>query len=468
MTDTTTTASATTTTVRDDTQALQQLIDQSTSLVYIPAGVWHISSPLLFPFDTVNPYTVSLDPAAVIIADAPMDTMFSLGGGNSLNGDYSGLYTLTGGKLVLNGNAESGVTVSSNISNLIIRGCSMVLGADETGINSPVRTIVADCQFQGNQSGTAVSLSAADSIVTDCQFTSLQNSVTATAPVQVTDCQFLDAGYTCAVTLPWGAVRGCRFQATNNCIAFTGKGTWLCTVSGCAFNLSTTDYEATWQSIKVVDTEDLVVSDCDWNTPDGWANGVQYTFTPVQSYSDPGTWNSPASTTITGTRRVTGSYCAMDNLNGLALVSDFWIRGMSDVLVTGTTQTLAADWWTTIGWVTGSGAEMLRLSLGPALLADVLFQWDAASGSLEGTTGNLLVNSRNLTWSVAIQTAGKKTFNNADWYPVCLTCSAPVSNAVSIAPVGLQVLQQPAGNAMRLYQWGGTWQGAGFGAQVTL
>ena len=461
---TTTTASAT---VQDDTQALQQLIDETTSLVYIPAGIWHISSPLLFPFDTLNPYTVSLDPAAVLIATAPMDTMLSLGGGKSLSGDYSGLYTLTGGKLILNGNAQSGVTVSSNISNLIIRGCSMVLGAKTTGIVSPVRTIVADCQFQGDETGTAVSLSAADSIVTDCQFTSLQNSVTSTAPIQVTDCQFLNAGYTCAVTLPWGAVRGCRFQATNSCISFTGTG-GLCMVSGCAFNLSTTDYYATWQSIKIGDTADLVVSDCDWNTPSGWANGVQYTFTPVQSYSDPGTWEKPASTTITGTRRTTGSYCAMDNVEGLALVSDFWIRGMSDVLVTSTTQTLAQDWWTTLGWVTGSGSEMLRLSLGPALLADVLFQWDAASGSLQGTTGNLLVNSQNLTWSVAIQTGGKKTFNGADWYPVCLTCSASPSNAVSITPVALQVLQQPAGNAMRLYQWGGTWQGTGFGTQVTL
>ena len=461
---TTTTA----TTTPDDTQALQQLIDESTSLVYIPAGIWHISKPLLFPYDTVNPYTVSLDPAAVIIATAPMDSMLSLGGGQSLSGDYSGLYTLTGGKLILNGNAQSGVTVSSNISNLIIRGCSMVLGENETGVVSPVRTIVADCQFQGDQSGTAVSLSAADSIVTDCQFTSLQNSVTSTEPVQVTDCQFLNAGYTCAVTLPWGAVRGCRFQATNNCIAFTGKDTWLCTVSGCAFNLSTTDYNAQWQSIKAGDTVDLVVSDCDWNTPDGWANGVQYTFTPVQSYTDPGTWNTPATTTITGTRRVTGSYCTMDNSDGLALVSDFWIRGMSDVLVARTTQTLAQDWWTTIGWVTGSGSEMLRLSLGPALLADVLFQWDAASGSLQGTTANLLVNSRNLTWSVAIQTGGVKSFNNADWYPVCLTCSAPGSNAVTIAPVAFQVLQQPSGNAMRLYQWGGAWQGSGFGTEVTL
>ena len=462
---TTTTASAT---VRDDTQSLQQLINQcSTSLVYIPAGIWHISAPLLFPYDTVNPYTVSLDPATVIIATQPMDTMLSLGGGNSLNGDYSGLYTLTGGKLILNGNAQTGVTVSSNISNLIIRGCSMVLGENETGIVSPVRSIIADCQFQGNQSGTAISLSAADSIVTDCQFTSLQNSVTSTQPGQVTDCQFLNAGYTCAVTLPWGAVRGCRFQATNNCIAFTGTG-GLCSVSGCAFNLSTTDYKAQWQSIKAGDTVDLVVSDCDWNTPDGWANGVQCTFTPVQSYSDPGTWTTPATTSITGTRRVTGSYCAMDSLDGLALVSDFWIRGMSDVLLTGTTQTLAEDWWTTIGWVTGSGSEMIRLSLGPSLLADVLFQWDADSGSLQGTTANLLVNSRNLTWSVAIQTGGVKTFNNADWYPVCLTCSAFTSSAATITPVALQVLQQPAGNAMRLYQWGGTWQGAGFGPQVTL
>ena len=463
----TTTASATTTTVQDDTQALQQLIDQSTSMVYIPAGIWHISAPLLFPYDTLNPYTVSLDPAAVLIATAPMDTMLSLGGGKSLSGDYSGLYTLTGGKLILNGNAQSGVTVSSNISNLIIRGCSMVLDSKNTGIVSPVRTIVADCQFQGNQSGTAVSLSAADSIVTDCQFTSLQNSVSSTAPIQVTDCQFLNAGYTCAVTLPWGAVRGCRFQATNSCISFTGTG-GLCMVSGCAFNLSTTDYNATWESIKVGDSTDLVVSDCDWNTPSGWANGVQYTFTPVQSYSDPGTWEKPASTTITGTRRTTGSYCAMDNPEGLALVSDFWIRGMSDVLVTTTTQTLASDWWTILGWVTGSGSEMLRLSLGPALLADVLFQWDASTGSLAGTTANLLVNSQNVTWSVALQTSGKKTFNSVDWYPVCLTCSASTSNAVSIAPVALQVLQQPAGNAMRLYQWGGTWQGRGFGTQVTL
>lgn len=461
---TATTASATTT---DDTQALQQLIDESTSLVYIPAGIWHISSPLLFPFDTVNPYTVSLDPAAVIIATQPMSTMLSLGGGQSLNGDYSGLYTLTGGKLVLNGNAQSGVTVSSKISNLIIRGCSMVLNTKTTGIVSPVRSIVADCQFQGNESGTAVSLSAADSIVTDCQFTSLQNSVTATQPIQVTDCQFLNAGYTCAVTLPWGAVRGCRFQATNSCVAFTGTG-GLCTVSGCAFNLSTTDYCATCQSIKAGDTVDLVVSDCDWNTPDGWANGVQYTFTPIQSYTDPGTWNTPATTSITGSRRVTGSYCAMDNLDGLALVSDFWIRGMSDVLVTSTTQTLAADWWTTLGWVTGTGSEMLRLSLGPALLADILFKWDAANGSLQGTTGNLLVNSQNLTWSVAIQTGGKKTFNNADWYPVCLTCSASTSNPETITPMALQVLQQPSGNAMRLYQWGGTWQGTGFGPEVTL
>ena len=162
---TTTTASAT---VRDDTQSLQQLINQcSTSLVYIPAGIWHISAPLLFPYDTVNPYTVSLDQATVIIATQPMDTMLSLGGGDSLNGDYSGLYTLTGGKLILNGMATTGVTVSSNISNLIIRGCSMVIGENETGIISPVRSIIADCQFQGNQSGTAVSLSAADSIVTD-------------------------------------------------------------------------------------------------------------------------------------------------------------------------------------------------------------------------------------------------------------------------------------------------------------
>lgn len=470
MVDTTTTsasAATTTTTVQDDTQALQQLIDESTSLVYIPAGIWHISAPLLFPFDTVNPYTVSLDPAAVIIATQPMESMLSLGGGQSLSGDYSGLYTLTGGKLILNGNAETGVTVSSNISDLIIRGCSVVIGENETGIVSPVCSLVADCQFQGDEAGTAVSLSAADSIVTDCQFTSLQNSVTATAPVQVTDCRFLKAGYTCAVTLPWGAVRGCRFQATNSCVAFTGTG-GLCTVSGCAFNLSTTDYHATWKSIKIGDTTDLVVSNCDWNTPDGWANGVQYMFTPVQSYSDPGTWSTPASTTITGARRVTGSYCAMDNLDGLSLVSDFWIRGMSDVLVAGTNQTLAENWWTTIGWVTGTGSEMLRLSLGPALLADVLFQWDAANGSLQGTTGNLLVNSQNLTWSVAIQTGGKKSFNNADWYPVCLTCSAPDSNAVSITPVAFQVLQQPSGNAMRLYQWGGTWQGSGFGAQVTL
>ena len=465
MSTTTTTASANA--AQDDTQALQQLINMSGSLVYIPAGIWHISAPLLFPYDTPNPYTVSLDPATVLIATQPMDTMLSLGGGNSLNGEYSGLYTLTGGKLILNGNATTGVTVSSNISNLIIRGCSMVIGENETWIVSTVRSIVADCQFQGNQSGTAVSLSAADSIVTDCQFTSLQNSVTSTQPGQVTDCQFLDAGYTCAVTLPWGAVRGCRFQATNNGVAFTGTG-GLCTVSGCAFNLSTTDYYATWQSIRVGDTVDLVVSDCDWNTPNGWANGVQYTFTPVQSYSDPGTWNTPATTTITGTRRVTGSFCAMDNLDGLALVSDFWIRGMSDVLVASTTQTLAEDWWTTIGWVTGTGSEMLRLSLGPALLADVLFQWDAASGSLQGTTANLLVNSRNLTWSVAIQTGGVKTFNNADWYPVCLTCSASTSDAVTIAPVAFQVLQQPAGNAMRLYQWGGTWQRTGFGPQVTL
>ena len=462
---TTTTASAT---VRDDTQSLQQLINQcSTSLVYIPAGIWHISAPLLFPYDTVNPYTVSLDQATVIIATQPMDTMLSLGGGDSLNGDYSGLYTLTGGKLILNGMATTGVTVSSNISNLIIRGCSMVIGENETGIISPVRSIIADCQFQGNQSGTAVSLSAADSIVTDCQFTSLQNSVTSTEPVQVTDCQFLNAGYTCAVTLPWGAVRGCRFQATNNCIAFTGTG-GLCTVSGCAFNLSTTDYDASWQSIKAGDTVDLVVSDCDWNTPNGWANSVQYAFTPIQSYSDPGTWNTPATTSITGTRRVTGSYCAMDDQGGLALVSDFWIRGMSDVLVASTTQTLAEDWWTTIGWVTGSGSEMLRLSLGPSLLADVLFQWDASNGSLQGTTANLLVNSRNLTWSVAIQTSGVKTFNNASWYPVCLTCSTSPSDAATIAPVAFQVLQQPAGNAMRLYQWGGTWQGSGFGPEVTL
>ena len=460
------TTTTTATTVTDDTQALQQLIDESTSLVYIPAGIWHISSPLLFPFDTVNPYTVSLDPATVLIATAPMDSMLSLGGGKSLSGEYSGLYTLSGGKLVLNGNAQSGVTVSSNISNLIIRGCSMVLGENETGIVSPVRSIVADCQFQGNQSGTAVSLSAADSIVTDCQFTSLQNSVTASAPVQVTDCQFLNAGYTCAVTLPWGAVRGCRFQATNSCIAFTGTG-GLCSVSGCAFNLSTTDYYATWQSIKVGDSVDLVVSDCDWNTPDGWANDVQYTFTPIQSYSDPGTWSAP-SASVTGLRRITGSNCAMDNLDGLALVSDFWIRSMGDTLLTGTTQTLADGWWTTIGWVTGSGSEMLRLSLGPALLADVLFQWDAANGSLQGTTGNLLVNSQNSTWSVAIQTGGKKSFNNADWYPVCLTCNASVSNPVSITPVAMQVLQQPAGNAMRLYQWGGTWQGTGFGTQVSL
>lgn len=459
---------STTTTTQDDTQSLQQLIDQcSTSMVYIPAGIWHISAPLLFPYDTVNPYTVSLDPAAVIIATQPMDTMLSLGGGNSLNGEYSGLYTLTGGKLILNGMAQSGVTVSSNISNLIIRGCSMVFSENETGIISPIRSIIADCQFQGNQSGTAVSLGAADSIVTDCQFTSLQNSVTSTEPGQVTDCQFLNAGYTCAVTLPWGAVRGCRFQATNNGISFTGAG-GLCTVSGCAFNLSTTDYYATWQSIKVGDTVDLVVSDCDWNTPDGWANGVQYTFTPVQSYTDPGTWNTPATTSITGTRRVTDSYCAMDNLDGLALVSDFWIRGMSDVLVPSTTQTLAEGWWTTLGWVTGTGSEMLRLSLGPSLLADVLFQWDAASGSLQGTTGNLLMNSRNLTWSVAIQTGGKKSFNNASWYPVCLTCNASPSNAATIAPVAMQVLQQPAGNAMRLYQWGGAWSGSGFGPQVTL
>lgn len=463
MTDTVTTAASAT----DETQALQQLIDQSTSLVYVPAGVWHISAPLLFPYDTVNPYTVSLDPAAVIIATQPMDTMLSLGGGSSLSGDYSGLYTLTGGKLILNGNAQSGVTVSSNISNLIIRGCSMVLGEKTTGIVSPVRSIVAGCQFQGDESGTAVSLSAADSIVTDCQFTSLQNSVTSTASIQVTDCQFLNAGCTCAVTLPWGAVRGCCFQATNNCIAFTGTG-GLCTVSGCVFNLSTTDYDATWQSIKVGDTVDLVVSDCDWNTPDGWANGVQYTFTPVQSYTDPGTWSKPATTSITGVRRVTGSYCAMDNLDGLALVSDFWIRGMSDVLLTNTSQTLASDWWTTLGWVTGTGSEMLRLSLGPALLADVLFQWDADSGSLAGTTGNLIVNSQNLTWSVAIQTGGVKTFNNASWYPVCLTCNASTSDAATITPVALQVLQQPAGNGMRLYQWGGTWQGTGFGPQVTL
>ena len=158
----------------------------------------------------------------------------------------------------------------------------------------------------------------------------------------------------------------------------------------------------------------------------------------------------------------------MDNLDGLALVSDFWIRSMGDTLLTGTTQTLADGWWTTIGWVTGSGSEMLRLSLGPALLADVLFQWDAANGSLQGTTGNLLVNSQNSTWSVAIQTGGKKSFNNADWYPVCLTCNASVSNPVSITPVAMQVLQQPAGNAMRLYQWGGTWQGTGFGTQVSL
>ena len=467
MTENVTTATTASATVTDDTQALQQLIDESTSLVYIPAGVWHISSPLLFPYDTVNPYTVSLDPAAVIIATAPMSSMLSLGGGKSLSGEYSGLYTLTGGKLILNGMADSGVTVSSNISSLIIRGCSMVLGASETGVVSPVRSIVADCQFQGDQSGTAVSLSAADSIVTDCQFTSLQASVTASAPVQVTDCQFLNAGYTCAVTLPWGAVRGCRFQATNSCISFTGTG-GLCTVSGCAFNLSTTDYHATWQSIKVGDSVDLVVSDCDWNTPNDWANGVQYTFTPVQSYTDPGTWNTPATTTITGSRRVTGSNYAMEDPDGLALVSDFWIRGMSDVLVTGTSQTLAQDWWTTLGWVTGSGSEMLRLSLGPALLADILFKWDAANGSLQGTTGNLLVNSRNLTWSVAIQTGGKKTFNNADWYPVCLTCSASTSNAASIAPMALQVLQQPSGNAMRLYRWGGTWQGSGFGTQVTL
>ena len=351
-------ASATTTTsstVQDDTQSLQELINQTTSLVYIPAGIWHISKPLTFPYDTVNPYTVSLDPAAVIIATQPMDSMLSLGGGSSLSGDYSGLYTLTGGKLILNGNATTGVTVSSNISSLIIRGCSMVLDSGNTGINSPIRTIIADCQFQGDETGTAVSLSAADSIVTDCQFTSLQNSVSSTAPIQVTDCQFLNAGYTCAVTLPWGAVRGCRFQATNNCISFTGTG-GLCSVSGCAFNLSTTDYNATWQTIRIGDTTDLVVSDCDWDTPDGWANGVQYTFTPVQSYSDPGTWSSPASTSITGVRRVSGSSCAMDNDSGLALVSDFWIRGMSDVLVTCTTQTLAADWWTTLGWVTGDRA----------------------------------------------------------------------------------------------------------------
>ena len=156
MVDTTTTsasAATTTTTVQDDTQALQQLIDESTSLVYIPAGIWHISAPLLFPFDTVNPYTVSLDPAAVIIATQPMESMLSLGGGQSLSGDYSGLYTLTGGKLILNGNAETGVTVSSNISDLIIRGCSIVIGENETGIVSPVCSLVADCQFQGDDCG---------------------------------------------------------------------------------------------------------------------------------------------------------------------------------------------------------------------------------------------------------------------------------------------------------------------------
>ena len=401
----------------------------------------------------------------MIIATAPMDTMLSLGGGQSLSGDYSGLYTLTGGKLILNGNATTGVTVSSNISSLIVRGCSMVLDSDSTGIVSPVRTIVADCQFQGNQTGTAVSLSAADSIVTDCQFTSLQTSVTASEPVQVTDCQFLNAGYTSAVTIPWGAVRGCRFQATNNCISFIGTG-GLCSVTGCAFNLSTTDYNASWQSIRLSDSVNLVVSDCDWNTPNGWANDVQYTFTPIQSYSDPGTWSSP-STTVTGLRQITGSNCAMDNPDGLALVSDFWIRSMGDTLLTGTTQTLAEDWWTTLGWVTGTGSEMIRLSLGSTLLADVLFQWDAASGSLEGTTANKIVND-GTTWSVAIQTGGVKTYNNASWYPVCLTCNASTSSAASIAPVALQVLQQPAGNAMRLYQWGGTWQGAGFGPEVTL
>lgn len=456
----------TTTTMQDDTQFLQELIDESTSLVYIPAGIWHISSPLLFPCDTTNPYTVSLDPAAVIIATQPMTSMLDLGGGKSLNGSYSGLYTLTGGKLILNGNATTGVTVSSAVSNLIIRGCSMVLDSGNTGIISPIRAIIADCQFQGDQTGIAVSLSAADSIVTDCQFTSLQTSVSSAAPVQVTDCQFLNAGYTTAISIPWGAVRGCRFQATNNCISFTGTG-GLCSVSGCAFNLSTTDYNASWQSIRLGDSANLVVSDCDWNTPDGWANGVQYTFTPIQSYSDPGTWSSPASTTITGTRRITGSNCAMDNLDGLALVSDFWIRGMGDVLVTGTSQTLASDWWTTLGWVTGSGSEILRLSLGGTMLGDVRFQWDASTGSLSGTTGNLLVND-GTTWSVAIQTGGKKSFNGVDWYPVCLTCDASISSPVSITPLSLQVLQQPSGNGMRLYQWGGTWQGTGFGTQVTL
>ena len=197
----TTTASATTTTVQDDTQALQQLIDQSTSMVYIPAGIWHISAPLLFPYDTVNPYTVSLDPAAVIIATQPMSSMLSLGGGASLGGEYTTLYTLSGGKLDGNHLAETGVECSSNISgysvsNIVIYGCTttgILCQTPSTGSLGAQISHIRINQASSPVTSIGISLQGDDWMLQDVRTINCETGVRATGEGQAVNLR-LEAG----------------------------------------------------------------------------------------------------------------------------------------------------------------------------------------------------------------------------------------------------------------------------------
>lgn len=121
---------------KDVAADLQALIDSGTYGLYFPAGVYTISKPVEFPYDTNYPYTVELNANAHVVATAGMDAMFKLGEKQATpdtlpylkNNHYSELYGIKGGYFHGNLNAQTAIQTGINtkgfkIGDMTLDGC---------------------------------------------------------------------------------------------------------------------------------------------------------------------------------------------------------------------------------------------------------------------------------------------------------------------------------------------------------
>lgn len=180
----------------DCSDALQACINASATGVYFPAGVYKISKPIDFPYNTVEPYGISLADGANIVTTNAMKYMFGVGTIDKNVGTATEGFSITGG--VFNGGnaARTAIYFSKNvtqsrISNVDARNCVAEHIYIDCGTEASTDTIVSNVRIgrvrspAENSAAIGIYFAGNDNIVSTAYITDCLIGVKASGLLQV-------------------------------------------------------------------------------------------------------------------------------------------------------------------------------------------------------------------------------------------------------------------------------------------